>query len=1036
MADLVTVLQSDSTNDGSGASTTIEPPQVDNAVDDAIIIKVTQSLNNSTNVANIVVTTPTGYTLLTDIRYGELRSWVFYKQSTGSESIPTVTSDTVAKWSATTVIVTDVDWANGGVAQYVENTGGGDQQSPDLTTSANGAASAIVCLYSVERRTVTGFTYPQTRPQTVFEGQVNTGTSEGVDNASAAAWDFITDRSTLWDGPFWNARAAGDSLAVNIEVVTLGNIVPLQVSNYVLQPAPANTFQTNMDWCREICDSGKHIDGSTLQIWSFDDTNVDTANNYITLTAHGMDESMVVRLSATTPPGGLADDTFYYVEPVSADVIQLRSVNEDTDATSDYYADGTTKRPIVGISSIGSGSMTFTEARMINAGQGVLVIYRSNIGDASNVGTFSGNYAGDSGFHQNDVGTCQRFNSITDLTNQTLTFVLQVHASSRLSRVSMTLIDEDGDWMTWQIWKQSVSPNITGQQTYQFQVDKASVQSVSAQSFGTFDAARVRYLVVSLRGNNRDSSRWGAVSSITSLVEYGGPLTVVNGQNANFNDLVTLASKYVTTITKTSDLQIVSLVPIQFGDGTNDISFTDSEKSLAFPPLADGVTSFQNYLESLGVTIDATSSSTVKIVNSQIGASVPYSFDVTAAAGAIVDLTGNSYVFGTATLDSDVTYSRQLFVGGEGITDNNSQIRSSTFITNSQLGADNGMINWGASTDIESSAFELSTGTTTGHGIKITTPGTYTFTALTFNGFGADGSNTAAVYNDSGGVVEIVTDGGDQPTVRNGSGASTTRSVPPNTVSITGITAGSRLQIYNVTTATEVANEIVAGTSYSADYQEGVGYSTGDTIRIRLTYTSGVTAKLPFESAAVAGASGWALLVSQSDDSVYNTYALDGSAITKFTADYVNDEVDIIVASNFEAKELYAWLSYNLTTEQGIREFYNGLVAVDQANLKINNSTVNIFLDNTTTTNIWQTDNIRIFRADESYPVKNPATTGGGGIDIVWRNTILIAETPTSGLTAAESAQLAAIPTNPLLTDDARIDTFDTKTNIKPSVSI
>ena len=37
MTDLVTIAQSDSTNDGSGASLVMEPPQLDNATNDAII---------------------------------------------------------------------------------------------------------------------------------------------------------------------------------------------------------------------------------------------------------------------------------------------------------------------------------------------------------------------------------------------------------------------------------------------------------------------------------------------------------------------------------------------------------------------------------------------------------------------------------------------------------------------------------------------------------------------------------------------------------------------------------------------------------------------------------------------------------------------------------------------------------------------------------------------------------------------------------------------------------------------------------------
>ena len=130
MVDLVTIAQTDSTNDGSGASTIIEPPQVDNATDDAILIKVTQSLNNATNVSNINVTTPTGYTLLIDLRDAEVRSWLYYKRSTGSETIPTVTSDTSAKWTCTTAVVTDVDWVNGGVTQQVSATGGAINSLP------------------------------------------------------------------------------------------------------------------------------------------------------------------------------------------------------------------------------------------------------------------------------------------------------------------------------------------------------------------------------------------------------------------------------------------------------------------------------------------------------------------------------------------------------------------------------------------------------------------------------------------------------------------------------------------------------------------------------------------------------------------------------------------------------------------------------------------------------------------------------------------------------------------------------------------
>ena len=171
MPNVVTVATADSTVDGSGASTTIEPPQVDNGLNDAILLMVNQSLNSASSVSAINVTTPSGYTLLTDLRDSELRSWVFYKQSTGSETIPTVTSDTSTRWSCVTAVVTDVDWANGGVAQHVQSTGNGDMQSQSLTTQAAGTASAPLLppAFKATTRPCTSTTGEPEEPPDVFD---------------------------------------------------------------------------------------------------------------------------------------------------------------------------------------------------------------------------------------------------------------------------------------------------------------------------------------------------------------------------------------------------------------------------------------------------------------------------------------------------------------------------------------------------------------------------------------------------------------------------------------------------------------------------------------------------------------------------------------------------------------------------------------------------------------------------------------------------------------------------------------------------
>jgi hypothetical protein len=77
----------------------------------------------------------------------------------------------------------------------------------------------------------------------------------------------------------------------------------------------------------------------------------------------------------------------------------------------------------------------------------------------------------------------------------------------------------------------------------------------------------------------------------------------------------------------------------------------------------------------------------------------------------------------------------------------------------------------------------------TGHGIYITTPGTYTYTNNTFTGFGATTSTDAVIYNNSGGAVTINVNSGDTPTYRNGTSATTTIVAGAVTVQVTAINA-------------------------------------------------------------------------------------------------------------------------------------------------------------------------------------------------------------------------------------------------------
>ena len=291
---------------------------------------------------------------------------------------------------------------------------------------------------------------------------------------------------------------------------------------------------------------------------------------------------------------------------------------------------------------------------------------------------------------------------------------------------------------------------------------------------------------------------------------------------------------------------------------------------------------------------------------------------------------------------------------------------------------------------------------------RVTTPSTITnslATKLVFETSGSyeiSGGSISEVENVSGGEVTVlISNGAPTPTII---GDSITLTFPDQPINITNISSGSRLRIYNVTKATETVNTVVTGTSYTDSYQEGVQYSDGDVVRVYLTKLG----KKEWVGDVIDTSNGFNVLASQIEDDIYLAMGVDGSTVTKFVADYPNNQVDIQVAQDFSMAEFYTWWIYNLTTEAGIREFFGGITAIDQANFRINNSVVNLFFDNLTSTNLVQTDNRRIYRTDGIYPVI-PATAGGGGIDIVWRNTILIAET---GLNAQDSADISNIVQN------------------------
>jgi hypothetical protein len=182
------------------------------------------------------------------------------------------------------------------------------------------------------------------------------------------------------------------------------------------------------------------------------------------------------------------------------------------------------------------------------------------------------------------------------------------------------------------------------------------------------------------------------------------------------------------------------------------------------------------------------------------------------------ELPGNSATrwIRTSTIDNPIS-----------ITPNGMEISDTTINQGAQSRADGMMIldTAGDSNNMDGVVFN-SDGT--GHAIEITAPGAYTFTALEFNGYdagtdangGSTGNANSAIYNNSGGAVTITVVDGATPSVRDGTGASTTV-VANIALTFTPLELNTEVRILETGTNTEVDGVENSGTSFVATVPSG-----------------------------------------------------------------------------------------------------------------------------------------------------------------------------------------------------------------------
>lgn len=505
---------------------------------------------------------------------------------------------------------------------------------------------------------------------------------------------------------------------------------------------------------------------------------------------------------------------------------------------------------------------------------------------------------------------------------------------------------------------------------------------------------------------------WSRLLRVDEVVFNGGTST----NPLSWEDLVAAANGHLIRLLNGESGRC--LVPLRIG-GDNPVSVDANLFALFWPNQANGAEYSKFHVDDLvcGLTIDARAGDVVKIRSASITGNSPVRFEmlVTCSVSATYDFAGLTLVNCVTTLRAVATFASMAFINCTSIAQNGATLNASSF-TGSLLQCDD-------PSELSECAF---TSDGSGHAIEMDTPGTYAFTGNTFAGYGADGTTDAAIYNNSGGLITLNLGAGDTvPTVRNGVGASTVINAVSLQGTISGYATGSRVQVYNVTTATETYNAVPGASPLNLPYTEGGDYTTGDVIRVRIAYQSGASANEPHEYLAVATGGGWSVLDTPEAAESHNAYGVDGSAVSEFTWDSLNLEIDVDDPDNTTViQRIGAWYYYFIATAIGIDELFGGMDWRGVNEIRVDTTKVDLLLNNVDGVNPLRLTGGRIYRSDGATVI----AAGSGSIHIDY-DPVYTIETGTSGLTAGESAQLFGIPTNPVLDDDVRLDEIKAKTD-------
>ncbi len=394
------------------------------------------------------------------------------------------------------------------------------------------------------------------------------------------------------------------------------------------------------------------------------------------------------------------------------------------------------------------------------------------------------------------------------------------------------------NYKKWYLDGSDKQPNSSGWVCYV--VDPSSAGNISA---GTLTLSTVKNIGLIIRQNSTVTSTLN--NTFADAIRAGSGVTATASSSG---DTINLNSIYSVDSTKTNSWGILTQVAgIYYGAGkinigstgqTNACNFTDTDQVFIWRdfPVADTLYGF-NLLGASGQKTSVTFNSSV--LRGQAGQVWNITCDANSDFKAYNCTLSN---LRAATLSSgSVLNSNTVDVSGT-IDVNGATITGCEF-TNHTLGTQLKVDSTSDISNVSDCSF-TSSGTGGGHAIEITSPGSYTFTSLSFSNYAGtlgtnstanSGSTDAAVYNNSGGAVTITVNGGSNLSIRNGASATTTVITGQVALQLTGLVSGSDIVILNAGTTTERINVDAHGsTTYTYNYT----YNAGEYVDICI-YKSG-----------------------------------------------------------------------------------------------------------------------------------------------------------------------------------------------------